>query len=194
VELEDPEDITVADEAIRNWGAGALGIDPLEASFTSEPYAPVRPHVPFYRFVSYPDVLELRSLGFEIDDFAELFDLLENVRLSEALILSGAMRNPESGAIWNAKTARRKELKIRQALHRFGYGRVPKLIRTVLIQAFPGETANWLTRDLSQIFFWAALAKAANRLEWTSEELVEAAEYLLRPIRVVLDWGKDADS
>lgn len=189
MEHEGLEDITVADEAIRTWGAAALGVDPLEASFTSEPYAPVRPHVPFYRFVSYPDVLELRSLGYEIDDFAQLFDLLENVKLSDALILSGMLRNPESTALWNSKTARRNELLVRQSLHRFGYGRLPRLIRTALNQAFPGETANWLTRDLGQHFYWAALAIAAERLQWRSDNLGRAAEYLSRPIRLVLNWG-----
>lgn len=190
MEQEETEDITIADEAIRSWGAGAIGIDPLEASFTSEPYAPVRPHVPFYRFISYPDVLELRSLGYEIDDFAALFDLLENVRLSDALVLSGMLKNPLSSAVWNAKTARQQELVIRQVLHRFGYGKLPRLIRTALFQAFPGETANWLTQDLSQHFFWAALAQAAEELKWRSSQLEEACEYLTLPLRVVLRGGR----
>ena len=187
----DSDDITIADEAIRSWGAAALGVDPLEASFTSEPYAPVRPHVPFYRFVAYPDVLELRSLGFEIDYFAPLFDQLENVRLSDALVLSGMLRNPESSGIWNSKRARREELAIRQTLHRFGYGRLPRLIRTLLIQAFPGETANWLTRDLSQMFYWAALAQAASGLEWRSNQLAESARYLALPVSLVVTRGQN---
>jgi hypothetical protein len=190
---EESDDITFADEAISSWGAAALGVDPLEASFTSEPYAPVRPHVPFYRFVSYPDVLELRSHGFEIDYFAPLFDLLENVRLSDALLLSGMLRNPDSASVWNAKRARQLELSIRQTLHRFGYGRLPRLIRTILIQAFPGETANWITRDLSQMFYWAALARAASSLEWRSSQLSEAARYLEHPVSLVLNWGQDAN-
>jgi hypothetical protein len=101
------------------------------------------------------------------------------------------LRNPDTASVWNPKKARQQELVIRQTLHRFGYGRLPKLIRVVLLQAFPGETANWLTRDLSQLFYWAALAKAAKGLEWRSDQLGEAARYLELPISLVLNWGQD---
>ncbi len=44
---DDLDSIPYPDEAFNTWGASAVGVDPLLASFTSAPYQPVRPHVPF---------------------------------------------------------------------------------------------------------------------------------------------------
>ena len=54
---EELEKIPYPDEAFNTWGAAAVGVDPLLASFTSRPYQAVRPHVPFYRFLSLPRYL-----------------------------------------------------------------------------------------------------------------------------------------
>ena len=91
---EELEGIPYPDEAFNTWGAAAVGVDPLAASFTSLPYQPVRPHVPFYRFVAYPDILDLRKAGYEMDRFITLFDRLEDIRYREALQLSDMLHHP----------------------------------------------------------------------------------------------------
>ncbi len=101
---EDLDSIPYPDEAFNSWGAAAVGIDPLAASFTSVPYQPVRPHVPFYRFVSYPDILDLRKAGYEMERFVPLFDQLEDVRYREALTLVRNASPPKPIATLEPKT------------------------------------------------------------------------------------------
>jgi hypothetical protein len=112
--------IPYPDEAFNTWGAASLGIDPLEASFTSVPYTPVRPHVPFYRFFSYPDVLELREAGYEVDRFVPLMDLLDDARYRQALQISSMLHAPQLSSPFNPRRARELDLEIRGVLHEFG--------------------------------------------------------------------------
>lgn len=183
------------DEAIDSWGAAALGIDPLLASFTSVAYAPVRPHVPFYRFLHYPDILDLRKNGFELEEFIPTFDLLEDAKYSQALEvhamlhLRGEGEAPLGGAgtnpIWNPRRARQLEFQVRAALHRYGSGEVPTLLRRIIGRAFPGESISHLSIDLIHVFFWAALAEAARKYAWRDERLSFWADYLSYPVKVV---------
>lgn len=173
------------DEAIDTWGAAALGIDPLLASFTSVAYAPVRPHVPFYRFLHYPDVVDLRKNGFALEVFVPTFDLLEDALYSQALQAHSMLHlhqdNPNP--IWNPKRARQIEFEVRAALHRYGSGEVPTLLRRIIGRAFPGESISHLSIDLIHIFFWAALAEAARKYAWRDERLNYLADYLAYPVR-----------
>ena len=175
------------DEAIDAWGAAALGIDPLLASFTSVAYAPVRPHVPFYRFLHYPDILDLRKNGFELDAFIPTFDLLEDAKYSQALRVHSMLHlhqeNPNP--IWNPKRAREVEFQVRAALHRYGSGEVPTLLRRIIGRAFPGESLSHLSIDLIHVFFWAALAEAAKKYAWRDARLAFWADYLAYPVRSV---------
>ena len=180
---EDLEGIQYPDEAFNSWGAAALGIDPLEASFTSQPYAPVRPHVPFYRFVAYPDILDLRKLGYEIERFVPLFDRLEDVRYREALTLSEMLHFPNPMLPWNPRRAREIELEIRSQLHEHGLGDMPTLLRRFLGKAFPGDSISYLSVDLINVFFWAAIAEVADDISWRSPNIAWKAEYLRFPVR-----------
>lgn len=179
------EEIPYPDEAFNSWGASALGIDPLEASFTSKPYAPVRPHVPFYRFFAYPDLLDLRNAGYELDRFIPLFDELENVRYRQALELSTMLHYPDPDLPWNPRRARELELEIRGALHEYGVGDLPTLLRKFLGRAFPGDTISYLSIDLVNVFFWAVLAELADDFAWRDASLSWKAEYLRFPISYV---------
>ncbi len=113
---DDLDAIPYPDEAFNTWGASAVGVDPLLASFTSAPYQPVRPHVPFYRFVAYPDILDLRKAGYEMDRFVPLFDRLEDVRYREAIQLSQMLHYPNPALPWNPRRARELELEVRAQL------------------------------------------------------------------------------
>jgi hypothetical protein len=177
--------IPETDEAIDKWGSAALGDDPLAASFTSEPYASVRPHIPFYRFFHYPDLLDLRHSGYELDRFIPLFDALENARLSQAErvreLMHRHLENPNP--IWNPRRARETEFDVRAILHNFGLSEVPSLLRRMIGRAFPDDSVSDLTIDLVNVFFWAALAEVARDYAWRHPQLSVYADYLSYPVR-----------
>jgi len=173
-----------SDEAIDRWGLAASGQDPLLASFTLEPYAPVRPHVPFYRFFHYPDVLDLRSNGFEVERFIPIFDSLDNARYSQALKIHQLLHYQEGSVFWNARKAREFEFKIRAALHRFGLSDVPTLLRRMLGRAFPDEAISTLSIDLLNVYFWAAMAEVARDYAWKDPQLALYADYLQFPLQI----------
>lgn len=180
-----PEELSAIpypDEAFNTWGAAAVGVDPLAASFTSVPYQPVRPHVPFYRFLAFPDILDLRKAGYEIDRFIPLFDRLEDVRYREALALSSMLHFPDPGVPWNPRRAKEIELEVRAQLHEHGLGEIPTLLRRFLGKAFPNDTISYLTVDLINIFFWASIAELADDLVWRNPNLGWKAEYLRFPL------------
>ena len=182
---EELERIPYPDEAFNTWGASAVGVDPLAASFTSAPYQPVRPHVPFYRFVAYPDILDLRKAGYEIDRFISLFDKLEDVRYREAIELSNMLHFPNPMLPWNPRRAKEIELEIRSQLHEHGIGEVPTLIRRILGKAFPGDTISYLSVDLINVFFWACVAELGDDLAWRYPNISWKAEYLRFPLRYI---------
>lgn len=177
-------ELSDSDEAIERWGSAAMGSDPLLASFTLEPYSTVRPHVPFYRFFHYPDVLDLRANGFEIEQFIPLFDSLDDARYTQALRIHYLLRHSEGSMLWNPRRAREFEFKIRAALHRFGISDVPALLRRMLGRAFPDESISSLSIDLLNAYFWGALAQVARDYAWKEPNLQSFAHYLEYPLEV----------
>jgi hypothetical protein len=172
------------DEAIDRWGAATLGQDPLLASFTLEPYAAVRPHVPFYRFFHYPDVLDLRNNGFEVERFVPIFDSLDNARYSQAIQIHRLLRNSEGSMIWNPRRARELEFKIRAAFHRHGISDVPTLLRRMLGRAFPEDSISSLSVSLLNVYFWACLAEVAREYAWREPNMKSWASYLDFPLEL----------
>ena len=179
---EELEKIPYPDEAFNTWGAAAVCVDPLLASFTSRPYQAVRPHVPFYRFLSYPDILDMRKAGYEMERFEPIFDRLEEVRYREALQLSDMLHYPNPMTPWNPRRAREIELEVRAQVHEHGLGDMPAVIKRCLAKAFPGDTISYLSVDLLTIFYWATIAELADDLAWRSEALRWKAAYLRFPI------------
>ena len=171
------------DEAVDLWGAASVGEDPLIASFTTEPYTAARPHVPFYRFFYYPDVLDLRRSGYELNRFIPLFDALDNAKLSQALQVRKLLHHQGANPIWNPRHAQETEFAVRSILHRFGVNEVPSLLRRMMGRAFPDESSSDLTTDLINVFFWAALAEIARDYAWRYPVLAEYADYLSFPVR-----------
>ena len=172
------------DEAIDRWGAATLGQDPLLASVTLEPYAAVRPHVPFYRFFHYPDVLDLRNNGFEVERFVPIFDSLDNARYSQALQIHRLLRNSEGSMIWNPRRARELEFKIRASFHRHGISDVPTLLRRMLGRAFPEDSISSLSVSLLNVYFWACLAEVAREYAWREPNMKSWASYLDFPLEL----------
>lgn len=173
------------DEAIDRWGSATIGQDPLLASFTLEPYAPVRPHVPFYRFFHYPDVLDLRANGYEVERFIPIFDSLDNARYSQALKLHQMLHYGQLSFIWNPRRARELEFKLRAAFHKHGMSDLPSLLRRMLGRAFPDESISTLSIDLLNVYFWACLAEVARDFSWKDPQLDAIADYLELPLEIV---------
>jgi hypothetical protein len=172
------------DEAIDRWGAATLGQDPLLASFTLEPYAAVRPHVPFYRFFHYPDVLDLRRSGFEVERFIPIFDSLDNARYSQAIQIHQLLKHGQGSMLWNPRRAREFEFKIRASLHRHGLSDVPTLLRRMLGRAFPDDSISTLSVSLLNVYFWACLAEIARDYAWSAPQLLTYADYLDYPLEI----------
>ena len=177
-------EIAESDEAIDRWGSATLGQDPLLASFTLEPYAPVRPHVPFYRFFHYPDILDLRDNGYEVERFIPLFDSLDNARYSQALQIHRLLRNSEGSMLWNPRRAREIEFKVRASFHRFGISDLPTLLRRMLGRAFPEESISTLSVNLLNVYFWGCLAEIARDYAWREPQLGFYADYLDYPLEL----------
>lgn len=172
------------DEAIDRWGSATIGQDPLLASFTLEPYAAVRPHVPFYRFFHYPDVLDLRNSGFEIERFIPIFDSLDNARYSQAIQIHQLLKHGQGSMLWNPRRAREFEFKIRAAFHRHGLSDVPTLLRRMLGRAFPDDSISTLSVSLLNVYFWACLAEIARDYAWSQPQLLTYSDYLEYPLEI----------
>ena len=69
-----------ADEAIEAWGGDTSQKVRIRNG------VPSVAHIPFYKFAYYPDVLDLRKAGYEIDNFAEIFDQLDDAHVRHAQI------------------------------------------------------------------------------------------------------------
>jgi hypothetical protein len=182
---DDLNEIPYPDEAFNTWGAASIGVDPLEASFQEKPYSPIRPHVPFYRFFSYPDVLELRDCGYEVERFVPLMDLLDDARYRQALQVSYLLHVKGASPSFNPRRARELDLEIRSLLHDLGKSEIPTLIRRLLGKAFPGDSMNHISVDLINVFYWAALAEVARDHAWRRADLAWKAEYLWQPMRMI---------
>ena len=172
------------DEAIDRWGSASIGQDPLLASFTLEPYAAVRPHIPFYRFFHYPDVLDLRNSGFEIERFIPIFDSLDNARYSQAIQVHQLLKLGQGSMLWNPRRAREMEFKVRAQFHRHGISDVPTLLRRMLGRAFPDDSISTLSVSLLNVYFWACLAEIARDYAWSAPQLLTFADYLEYPLEI----------
>lgn len=174
------------DEATELWGQGA--------TVAIKGGQPRVVHIPFYKFPYYPDVLDLRKCGYEIENFAHLFDQLDGAHYRHANIAHillhlptdeyGRMGDGAGGnQIWNPRRARELEFEVRAALHRFGLSDVPTLLRRMIGKALPGDTMTHVSVDLVNVFFWACLAKVARDFAWRSPNLDFAADYLEYPVK-----------
>ncbi len=175
-----------SDEAVARWGAvtvAEVADNPVRAK-----------HIPFYKFTYYPDVLDLRKAGYEVENFASIFDLLDDAHVRHAQAAHKLLHLPSDSfggltdaaggnMIWTPRRARELEFQVRAAMHRFGMSDVPTLLRRMLGKAFPGDSMTHISVDLLNIFFWAAMAKVARDLSWRSPNLEFAADYLEYPVK-----------
>ena len=133
----------------------------------------------------YPDILDLRLAGYELERFEELLLALDQASYKNALRVSKILRTSEATPIWNARRADQIELLVLDSIHEYGLAQVPQLLRRVLGRVFEDDTKNYLTIDLVTVFYWACLAQVAQDYAWREPRLLEWAEYLSYPVRAV---------
>ena len=133
----------------------------------------------------YPDILDLRLAGYELERFEGLLLALDQASYRNALRVSRMLRISEATPIWNAKRADQIELLVLDSIHEYGLAQVPQLLRRVLGRVFEDDTKNYLTIDLVTVFYWACLAQVSQDYAWRDPRLIEWAEYLSYPVRAV---------
>jgi len=133
----------------------------------------------------YPDILDLRLAGYELERFEGLLLALDQASYRNALKVSKILRTSEATPIWNARRADQIELLVLDSIHEYGLAQVPQLLRSVLGRVFEDDTKNYLTIDLVTVFYWACLAQVAQDYAWRDPRLIEWAEYLSYPVRAV---------
>ncbi|MFM6962847.1 MAG: hypothetical protein ACKOWJ_01055 [Micrococcales bacterium] len=167
------------DEAEQLWGGGPVSLSRVHGD-----------HIPFYKFALYMDRLDLRRVGYELEKFEGLFDLLDEARMSQAKAVNRLLHLPTGTAmvrggnqIWKPRRARELEFRVLEVLHQFGLAVVPATLRRILGQAFNHLEMNAIDVDLIDVFYWAALAKVARDYSWRDERLEEWCDYLEYPVR-----------
>jgi len=179
-----------ADEAVAGWTAATL--DALRPA--GEALSGASVHIPFYKLAYYPDVLDLRKAGYEIANFSELFDQLDQAHTRHGFVAHRLLHLPSDAygrfgddaggnMIWTPRRARELEFQVRAALHRYGLSDVPTILRRMLGKAFPGDSMTHIAVDLLNVFFWAALAQVARDYAWRQPNLAFAADYLEYPVK-----------
>ena len=133
----------------------------------------------------YPDILDLRLAGYELERFESLLLALDQASFRNAIAVSRMLRIAEANPIWNARRADQIELLVLDSIHEYGLAQVPQLLRRVLGRVFEDDTKNYLTIDLVTVFYWACLAQVAQDYSWREPRLLEWAEYLSYPVRAV---------
>ena len=133
----------------------------------------------------YPDILNLRLAGYELERFEGLLLSLDQASYRNALRVSKILRTSEATPIWNARRADQIELLVLDSIHEYGLAQVPQLLRRVLGRVFEDDTKNYLTIDLVTVFYWACLAQVSQDYAWREPRLLEWAEYLSYPVRAV---------
>ena len=133
----------------------------------------------------YPDILDLRFAGYELERFEELFLAIDSASYRKALRVSSMLHRNDYAPIWTAHRANQVELLVWDTLHEYGLAKVPQLLRTILGRVFEDETKNYLTVDLVTVFYWACLARVAQDYAWREPRLNEWADYLSYPVKTV---------
>lgn len=133
----------------------------------------------------YPDILDLRMLGYELERFEHLLLAIDSASFRNALAIGSLLRRPQPLSNWSATRANQVELMVLDILHEYGLAQIPQLLRQILGRVFEDETKNYLTIDLVTVFYWACIAEVASDYTWREPALGEWSEYLAYPVATV---------
>jgi hypothetical protein len=130
----------------------------------------------------YPDILDLRLAGYELERFEDLLVAMDGATYRQALRISSLIHKSELSPIWNTHRANQIELLVLDSIHEYGLAQVPQLLRKVLGRVFDTDTQSHLTIDLVTAFYWACLAVVARDYAWRDARLSQWADYLSFPV------------
>lgn len=133
----------------------------------------------------YPDILDLRLAGYELERFESLLLALDSASYRKALRISSMLNRSDVSPIWNRHRANQVELLVLDSIHEYGLAQVPQLLRMILGRVYAGELQSYLTIDLVEVFYWACLAEVAKDYAWRDPRLTDWADYLSYPVRNV---------
>lgn len=133
----------------------------------------------------YPDILDLRYSGYELERFENLLLALDSASYRNALRVSSMLHRLDASPIWNYERADQVELLVLDTLYEYGVHKVPQLLKNVVGRVFEEGASSHLTADLVKVFYWACLAEVARDYAWREEKLAEWAEYLTFPMRAI---------
>ena len=138
----------------------------------------------------YPDILDLRLAGYELERFEGLLLAMDSSSFRKALATTSLLHRSDASPIWNAQRAAQLELRVLDVLHEYGLAQVPQLLRRILGRVYGDEQQNYLTIDLITVFYWACIAQLAEDYAWREPRLTEWAEYLSYPVRSIFGLGE----
>lgn len=138
----------------------------------------------------YPDILDLRLAGYELERFEGLLLAMDSSSFRKALATTSLLHRSDASPIWNAQRAAQLELRVLDVLHEYGLAQVPQLMRRILGRVYGDEQQNYLTIDLITVFYWACIAQVAEDYAWREPRLTEWAEYLSYPVRSIFGLGE----
>ncbi|MFM8927705.1 MAG: hypothetical protein ACKOFA_05850 [Rhodoluna sp.] len=133
----------------------------------------------------YPDILDLRLAGYELERFENLLVTLDSASFKKALQVSRLLHRGDASPIWNTHRANQIELLVLDSIHEYGLAQVPQLLRKILGRVYEGEMQTLLTIDLVEVFYWACLAEVARDYAWRDPRLSEWADYLNYPVKSI---------
>jgi hypothetical protein len=87
----------------------------------------------------YPDILDLRYAGYELERFEGLLLAMDSATFRRALAITSMLHRSDASPIWNAKRAYQVELLVLDTLHEYGLHQVPQLLRRILGRVFEDE-------------------------------------------------------
>ena len=131
----------------------------------------------------YPDILDLRLLGYELERFEDLLVALDSCGYKNALRIANLIHKSGTNPIWNTHRANQIELLVLDSIHEYGLAQVPQLLRKILGRVYEGEMQSHLTIDLITAFYWACIAEIARDYAWRDPRLNQWADYLSYPVR-----------
>lgn len=138
----------------------------------------------------YPDILDLRLAGYELERFEGLLLAMDSSSFRKALATTSLLHRSDASPIWNAQRAAQLELRVLDVLHEYGLAQVPQLLRRILGRVYGDEQQNYLTIDLITVFYWACIAQVAEDYAWREPRLTEWAAYLSYPVRSIFGLGE----
>ncbi len=165
-----------------------MGFEELEEEREPVAFEPPAGRASLVGVLYYPDILDLRLAGYELDRFEDLFVGIDGATFRQAIRVTRLLNTNSLAPYWTAHRAHQVELLVLDSIHEYGLAQVPQLLRSILGRVFEDETKNYLTINLVTVFYWACLAVVARDYAWREPRLEEWADYLAFPVESIFKF------